>query len=240
MSTKQATTHMYAAAETWNPFKGCEFDCAYCMPSFQRQAKRQKHLCEDCYRYVPHEHPERLSKIPKAEIVFVCGNGDISFADPAYVHRIIDAIWTRCVRGTFYVQTKRPEFLRPYLGLLPPRVMLVTTLETNRDDGYGLVSKAPPPTERFRQFLDLDWPRKVVTIEPAMDFDVDVFAGWITNIGPKCVWLGLNSRPAEVRLPEPTPEKLRAFTGILIGHGIPVRGKSLRGIPLPGVERHQD
>jgi hypothetical protein len=38
-------SNMYADAKTWNPFKGCRFDCTYCVPSFQRQAKRQMHLC---------------------------------------------------------------------------------------------------------------------------------------------------------------------------------------------------
>ena len=37
-------SNMYAEAKTWNPFKGCAFDCVYCVPSFQRQAKRQKWL----------------------------------------------------------------------------------------------------------------------------------------------------------------------------------------------------
>jgi len=57
-------TNMYPAAKTWNPFKGCEFDCLYCVPSFQAQAKRQKHRCLECYKYQPHEHPERLDSIP--------------------------------------------------------------------------------------------------------------------------------------------------------------------------------
>ena len=50
------TENMYAQAKTWNPFKGCEFDCIYCTPSFQRQSKRQKNLCGDCYAYSPHCH----------------------------------------------------------------------------------------------------------------------------------------------------------------------------------------
>lgn len=242
MKTKQTPSHMYAAAKTWNPFKGCGFDCASCAPSFQRQAKRQKRLCEECYRYAPHEHPKRLGKIPSADIVFVCGDGDLSFADPAYVRRIIGAI--RSFRGkrqrTYYLQSKKPSCLEPHLGILPESVILVTTLETNRDEGYDRVSKAPPPSERLRQFLDLGYTRKVVTIEPVMDFDVEVFADWIVRIAPEYVWLGLNSHPGTVKLPEPSPEKLREFTGLLIGHGIPVRGKTLRGIPLPGVERYQD
>lgn len=56
-------------------------------------------------------------------------------------------------------------------------------METNRDQGYERISKAPPPTERFRQFLALDYPRKVVTIEPVMDLDLDTFAGWVFDFG---------------------------------------------------------
>lgn len=83
---------MYAKAKTWNPFKGCEFDCSYCVPSFQLQAKRQLHRCMDCYEHVPHSHPERQSRIPSAEIVFVCANGDISYCDPDYTRQIIEAV----------------------------------------------------------------------------------------------------------------------------------------------------
>ncbi len=46
-------SNMYAGAKTWNPFKGCQFDCTYCVPSFQRQAKRQLHNCQKCYGYTP-------------------------------------------------------------------------------------------------------------------------------------------------------------------------------------------
>jgi len=64
-------------------------------------------------------------------------------------------------------------------------VILVTTLETNRDAGYGEVSKAPVPSERYRQFLDLEYPRKVITAEPLLDFDAEVFADWMAKIKPE-------------------------------------------------------
>lgn len=237
----KAESRMYADTETWNPFKGCEFECSYCVPSFQRQAKRQKHNCDQCYRYVPHTHPERLTKIPKAKTVFVCGNGDISYCEPEFFVKIINAICKSDSGQTFYLQTKKPAFLKPFLKLLPQNVILVTTLETNRDDGYAKVSKAPVPSKRFKQFLGLKYPRKIVTIEPIMDFDVDVFSDWIVKIAPEYVWMGLNSQETAVKLPEPSPEKLYQFSEILLQHGIPVRGKHLRNIELPsGVERYQD
>ncbi len=232
-------SNMYVDAKTWSPFKGCEFDCTYCRPSFQKQAKRQKQRCLDCYNYVPHCHHERLDKIPSADIVFVCGNADISFCDPGFARRIIERINihnVRCPAKTYYFQSKRPEYFEQFLKLFPDNVILLTTLETNRDAGYTSVSKAPVPTERYRQFKALDYPRKVVTIEPVMDFDPAVFSRWITEIGPEYVWLGFNSRPKQVQFPEPIPEKVLALGRALVQASIPVRGKSLRGLDVQDFE----
>jgi len=234
-------SHMYSNTQTWSPFKGCEFDCTYCGPTFKAQAKRQLHNCHDCYLYTPHNHPDRLSKIPNAPTVFVCGNADIKFCDTDYLKQIIEAIRNNKRKGqTFYIQSKEPACLEPVLDLLPENVVLVTTLETNRDKGYDLVSKAPAPSVRYEQFLNLDYPRKVITAEPIMDFDLNVFARWIIKINPEYLWLGLNSHEKTVRLPEPSPEKLYKLAEILLASGIKVRGKSLRDWPMPdGVERTQ-
>jgi uncharacterized protein YeaO (DUF488 family)/Uri superfamily endonuclease len=229
------TTNMYAAARTWNPFKGCKFDCSYCRPSFQQQAKRQMRICSKCYAYTPHIHPERLAKIPSAEIVFVAGNGDLAFCPPEFVHRILDRIEDhnrRCPHKTYYLQSKQPECLAPFITRLPPNIVLVTTLETNQDDQYERVSLAPPPSVRFQQFKELDWPRKVVTVEPVMDFDTDVFANWIVKLIPEYVWLGLNSRPGRVQLPEPPPEKLKSLVQRLDAAGVQMRFKDERAAEI--------
>jgi len=141
-------SNMYADAQTWNPFKGCRFDCTYCRPSFQLQAKRQMHLCKKCYKYEPHCHEDRLDKIPSASIIFVCGNADISFCPPQFTRKIIDAVKQHKSRKekTFYFQSKSPSYFEQFLPLFPSNVILLTTLETNRDAGYETVSKAPPPS----------------------------------------------------------------------------------------------
>jgi hypothetical protein len=232
---RQDDSNMYAAAKTWNPFKGCEFDCSYCAPSFQRQSKRQKNLCQDCYTYTPHCHEDRLDKIPSAPIIFVCGNADISFCPPDFARRIIDRIVehnTRAPDKTYYLQSKQPACFEPLLGILPGNVILLTTLETNRDAGYAAVSKAPPPSVRYQQFKALKYPRKVVTIQPMLDFDHNPFADWICSIRPEYVWLGFNSKPESVALPEPTPEKVQKFAGLLRKAGIEIRGKQLRGVVI--------
>ena len=232
-------THMYTGTKTWSPFKGCTFDCSYCKPSFQTQAKHQMHLCDDCYRYVPHLHEERLAKIPNAKTVFVCGNADICFCPPNFTRMIIGAIKARNLRHpetTYFFQSKRPSCFEPFLAELPPNAILLTTLETNRDAGYETVSKAPVPAARYQQLRALNYPRKVVTIEPVMDFDVDVFAGWIIDLRPEYVWFGLNSRPQSVTLPEPSVGKMRAFIGLLADAGIRIKGKALRGMDV-GIPR---
>jgi hypothetical protein len=110
---------------------------------------------------------------------------------------------------------------------------MLTTLETNRDDGYRAISKAPLPTERYKQFLNLQFPRKVVTIEPVMDYDLDVFTTWIKKINPEYVWLGYNSKPGCVKLPEPSYKKFVAFAKNLKNAGIKIKYKNVRGMLVP-------
>ncbi|MCY2928210.1 MAG: radical SAM protein [Planctomycetota bacterium] len=229
-------SNMYAEAETWSPFKGCRFDCTYCIPSFQKQAKRQKKRCQKCYKYVPHCHEKRLAEIPSTQIVFVGGNADISFCPPAFTRRIIARIVAHSKRKphkTFYLQSKRPVYFEQFLKELPENVILLTTLETNRDKGYEAVSKAPLPSVRFKQFKALKFPRKVLTVEPILDFDLPTFVNWIRSIRPQYVWLGFNSKPASVQLPEPSEAKVQKLADRLLKAGIEIRGKTLRGVTLP-------
>ncbi len=226
-------SHMYDKAQTWNPFKGCSFDCVYCVPTFQLQAKRQMHNCRKCYDYVPHTHEERLRHIPSAPIIFVCGNGDISFCSPEFTRRIIASVQEHNRRSpdkTYYFQSKQPEYFEQFLDDFPENVILLTTLETNRDEDYGKISKAPVPSKRYRQFLDLDYPRKVVTIEPIMNFDSDTFPQMIIDLDPEYVWLGYNSRPKQVQLPEPSPKKVHKLIKALKKAGVKIRLKEMREV----------
>ncbi|HEX9914252.1 MAG TPA: hypothetical protein VGB32_04975, partial [Candidatus Bathyarchaeia archaeon] len=167
---------------------------------------------------------------------FVFGQGDITFCDPAYVRKVFKVIRSHNPRTQkdYYFQSKNPACLEQYLGEYPRNSILVTTMETNRDEGYEKVSKAPVPSVRFRDFTGLKYPRKVVTIEPVMDFDVDEFLGWMLKLKDqgslKYVWFGFNSNPDKVRLPEPSEEKAQEFVDLLTAAGIEVRGKSLRGV----------
>jgi hypothetical protein len=229
---------MYRDTKTWNPFVGCYYGCVYCKASFQRQLKRwAKKNCNNCYNYVPHAHPERLKRFPstKYKIVFVDGDGDITFCPLEFVKETIESIKGRNEKNpeiTYYFQSKNPACFKNFMHLLPKNCILLTTLETNRDEGYEKISKAPRPSVRFRDFLELDYPRKVVTIEPIMGFDQEVFLSWIIQIKPEYVWIGYNSRPKSVRLPEPSLEKPKEFIKALKDNGIEVRGKDTKDIKV--------
>ena len=231
---------MYPETKTWNPFVGCNWGCIYCLKSFQRQLKRVAGNidCLSCFKYEPHYHPERLRRIPSAPIVFVCGTGDISFCRESFVREIFEAIDNHRprIKKTYYFQSKDPKCFNKYLDWFnenQDKVILLTTLETNRDRDYYKISYAPPPSKRFKDFYELDYPRKVVTIEPVLDFDPTGFGDWFLDFveqkSLEYVWFGFDSK--KCGLPEPTINKAQRFVDVLTHFcGIEVRGKSLREV----------
>ncbi len=231
-------SNMYTDAKTWNPAVGCEFDCVYCEKSFKRMLKRVAGTlnCPDCYTYSPHYHPKRLNRIPSSPIVFVCGTGDISFYDFKYVwgiFRVIDDHKPK-MEKIYYFQSKDPFCFERYLPWFDEHddVVLLTTLETNRDEGYKEISQAPKPTKRFWDFYNLKYPRKVVTIEPVLDMDPEIMATWMNLLkrqgSLEYVWFGFDSK--NCGLPEPSIEKAQLLVDLLQENGIEVRGKTLRGV----------
>ena len=61
-----------------------------------------------------------------------------------------------------------------------------------------------------------------------MDFDLEIFTRWISRLRPEYVWVGFNTKPRQVQLPEPDPAKLRAFMDRLVDEGVEVRKKDMR------------
>lgn len=221
--------HMYpASAGQWNPFVGCLFGCLYCILSFQLQLKRwAKNHCERCYTFIPHEHPERLVQpLPKTrfgQFIFTCSNGDITFCTTEYLERILARMRYDAAR-TFLLQSKNP---RTFARIrFPDNVILGTTLETNRDDGYDRISKAPAPSQRYQDFLHVRHRSKMVTIEPVLDFDSDVLIDWIAEIDPCLIWLGYDSR--KNCLPEPSLAKVQDLYWRLGSRGFNVVLKTIR------------
>jgi hypothetical protein len=113
--------------------------------------------------------------------------------------------------------------------------VILETLETNRDWGYRKISHAPLPTQRHKVFREIIFPHKVITIEPILDFDLNPFFRMITDAEPEYVWIGYNSKPNLIQLPEPSLEQTTTLIKLLKASGIQVKGKNLRGINLDDI-----
>ena len=226
-STKKKSNMYALSIKQWNPFVGCEFDCSYCESSFQRQAKRQKQRCLKCYKYTPHTHPDRLTDyIPKTkenEFIFACASGDISFCPTPFLNKIIKRI-EKDKNKTFLIQSKNPKTFQRVI--FPQNTILGTTIETNRDKLYDGISKAPKPSKRYKDFLKIEHPSKMITIEPVVDFDLGVMVKWVKDIKPCMVWLGYDSKKND--LPEPSYEKFMNLKKTMEQVGIKVILKTVR------------
>jgi len=169
-----------------------------------------------CYNYEPHFHPERLKQsLPNTkgdEFIWACSSGDISFGKKEWIDKILNRM-RELPHKTFFIQTKDPNFFFKYD--FPNNLILGITLETNR--WTKDISKAPTPLAREMNFTRLKHSRKRVTIEPIMDFDLEVFVNMISLILPETVYIGYDTK--KTKLPEPALEKtlelierLRKFT----------------------------
>lgn len=67
-----------------------------------------------------------------------------------------------------------------------------------------------------------------MTVEPILDFDLTVFLQWIRSIKPKAVFVGYNSHPNAVSLPEPEKAKTWKLIHGLESEGIRVLKKEMR------------
>jgi hypothetical protein len=229
MFTQIAKTNMYKlSVKQWNPWCGCLHGCVYCPSSFQAQLKRwAKKKCCDCYTFKPHGHPERLNQsLPKTgymQFIFALANGDVAFCPTLYLLGIIKRIEAEPDKW-FLIQSKNPATFNRVK--FPKNVILGSTIETNRDDLYEGISKAPLPSRRFEDFLRVNHPYKMVTCEPIIDFDVDVMLKWIEKINPVMIWIGYDSK--KNYLPEPELEKVKALHWELAKRGFIVILKTIR------------
>ena len=207
-------SNMYGdSKKQWNVAVGCNFDCTYCKKSFQAQMKRQKPLidkngnkrgCQDCYDFKPHFHESRLNdQLPRTtgdEFIWVCSSGDISAFPNMWIYKILEKV-RKHPNKTFFFQSKNPKTFERFN--FPYNVILGTTIESNRY--YPMISKAPRPDIRADDFSNIKYWRKRVTIEPIMDFDLDIMFDWIYLIRPEIVYIGYDTKKSGLN--EPSVEK---------------------------------
>jgi DNA repair photolyase len=194
---------------TWNPLGGrCKHQCSYCST-----------LTSENLSKIPKYHgPPELAKhefntsLKSGNTIFV-GNMNDLWADDIpdeWIRKVIDYCKTFPDNKYLY-QSKNPiRFIGVEHLTFPKNTILCTTIETNKDE--LVKSNAPKPSQRYANFCTVqtrlgDTVEYMITIEPIMDFDVDVMVQWIEYLKPKWVNVGADSK--NCGLPEPSPEKVQ-------------------------------
>jgi protein gp37 len=182
------------ATHTWNPIRGrCEHNCSYCY----------------CKKFKVGElrldEKALFDNLGKDRFIFVGSSTDMwtENVNPSWIVEVLDAC-CMFATNTYLFQSKNPKRFEDFLPILPPRTILGITIESNRD--YK-VSSAPSPLKRAEDFMAIYWKRKMCSLEPIMDFDLEAMITIIKNIKPEFVSIGADSQ--KHNLVEPSPENVR-------------------------------
>jgi len=190
--------NMYSWVDyTWNPIKGvCPHKCVYCyMSRFPTGKLRFDRKC-------------MKDNLGKNNTIFVGSSTDM-FAEKVpsiWIEKVLKYCKFHFPDNTYLFQSKNPNRFKEFISQFPNKTILGTTLETNRTTTS--ISKAPLPSERAYAMAEL---RKyhidmMVSIEPILDFDLEVFINYLKDIKPIFVSVGADSKNSN--LPEPNSEKL--------------------------------
>ncbi len=201
---------------TWNPVVGCLHWCSYC---WARRLAETKLKNVERYRdgFKPKLVEKELNRRFHKKYVFAVDMGDLfgDWVPSEWILKVIEAI-KNSPSSYFLFLTKNPKRYMEFLDFYPENVVLGSTIETNRD--YS-VSKAPPTFERYKYMVDLPVEKKLVSIEPIMDFDSETFVQWIRDINPVMVHIGYDNyhnnlaEPSLAKVKE-LIQQLSAFTNV--------------------------
>lgn len=181
---------------TWNPIKGkCSHECVYCyMNRFPQGPLR---LDEKCLK----------DNLGEGNTIFVGSNTDMFASkiyrkNPTWVGSILRYIM-KYPDNIYLFQSKNPYLL--YWYALPKNSIVGTTAETNRSTVK--ISKADDPIVRLKWLYQIAWLKRMISIEPILDFDLYEFLSMIKDAAPSFVSIGADSK--NHKLPEPPAGKIK-------------------------------
>jgi DNA repair photolyase len=189
---------------TWNPVTGCLYDCNYC---WARELAATK--LKNSQRYFKGFKPslnetEFRTKFSKGDIIFVSDMGDLfgAFVPKEWIRQVLEYI-SNFSEANFLFMTKNPIRYTELLQYIPKNAILGATIETNIDEiiQTDRISKAPLQSERYTAMKTLDWEKKIVSIEPILDFELQTFAKWVEDIYPFLVYVGYDNYNYKLREP---------------------------------------
>ena len=194
MLNKQKGNMYGFVTHTWNPIKGkCLHDCSYCY--MKRFPQKEIRLDEKCFK----------DNLGSGNFIFVGSSTDM-FANNV-PDEWIRKVYKYCIEfnNTYLFQSKDP--LR-FHHFAISKSIFATTIETNRNDLFKRSGYVPGINRRAYYMKHLS-ERKMITIEPIMDFDVIPFVDMLKAIRPFQVNIGADS--GHNGLPEPPKEKVLAL-----------------------------
>jgi len=205
--------------KTWNPVIGCLHNCVYC---WARRLAECRLKNTERYRegFKPKLIEAELNKRFRSGFIFVSDMGDLfgDWVPKEWIEKVLKVV-KETPKATFLFLTKNPA---RYLEFnFPNNVILGATIETDID--FGL-SFAPRPEKRYEAMRQLRG-RKMVSIEPILNFSLDSLVEWIREIQPEFVYIGYDNYAN--RLPEPRLEKTLKLISALCEF-TEVRGKTIR------------
>ncbi len=193
---------------TWNPITGCLYNCNYCWAKSlaTNKLKTAKRYAQG---FVPSlNETEFTARFAKDDLIFVSDMGDMfsDYIKSSWINRVLEHI-AKFPEANFLFMTKNPQRYHEFLQKMPANAILGATIETNLDSMVlsDKISSAPMPSERYNAMKTLDWNRKIVSIEPILDFDLHTFGEWIECINPFLVYVGYDNYLHKLR--EPPLEK---------------------------------
>lgn len=223
MPLKESKGNMYPWVTHTHTHLGgeCPHKCVYCYVDSPRWGRPKRYTGD--LRLLEREFSVRYGS---GKTIFIENCNDLFAADVP--DKFIIRILNHCLlfpENSYVFQTKNPaRYFSLFPGsFFPPNSIFGCTIETNREIPAE-ISLAPQPETRMLLMEKLPGcVRKFITIEPVLDFDVDILASWIARIRPEFLNLGADSKGHG--LPEPTFEKIMAFTEKLQEYGIELREK---------------
>ena len=237
MPLQKTKGHMYPwVSHTHSHLGGeCPHKCVYCYVDHFPFGRPQKYQGE--LRLIEKEFSVNYGS---GKTIFIENCNDL-FANkihPQFIERILHHC-NMYPENTYIFQTKNPQMYSHPLSKIyqdmPPLSVAGATIETNR---YypEIMGNAPKPEDRLLGInkLPMSFPT-FLTIEPILDFDLDIFSKWIRQINPNFVNIGADSKKHS--LPEPTPDKIHGLIAKLNEYGIEIREKhNLQRLKIKGLE----